>query len=376
MHNLVAVVTGGGSGIGRTIAHALASNGARAVYVLGRRHAALVETACANPKVIVPVSCDVTSRESLLIAASTVRAHEPFIDVLVANAGSNADECVAHMPPGGARPDDPETFAAAMMAVDPAHFASMFSTNVIGPFYTACAFLPLLAAGTRARSPSPSSSSWPPAPPSIFNNGLAEPAPLLPRRAQILMTTSATAWARAPAARFGYCTSKAASTHLMRQLATYLAPWGVRVNALAPGFIPTDMTAKAGGVVGVGQSRGTSVEGGTSVEDDALSTKLAAAAAAAAAAGGDGDDSADDGQSKPGAAESNSDVLAPPPPAPDVDLSVEGSVPGEFVPLERWGTLDEIAGMALFLLSRAGAYVDGGVLLGDGGFLSVNESAY
>ncbi|KAG5956687.1 hypothetical protein E4U58_006465 [Claviceps cyperi] len=41
---LVAVITGGGSGLGAITAHALVANGAKAVYILGRKKEALLST--------------------------------------------------------------------------------------------------------------------------------------------------------------------------------------------------------------------------------------------------------------------------------------------------------------------------------------------
>jgi NADP-dependent 3-hydroxy acid dehydrogenase YdfG len=47
---LVAVITGGGTGIGLMMAHALAENGAAKVYIVGRRKAKLEEAAKGYPK--------------------------------------------------------------------------------------------------------------------------------------------------------------------------------------------------------------------------------------------------------------------------------------------------------------------------------------
>jgi NAD(P)-dependent dehydrogenase (short-subunit alcohol dehydrogenase family) len=53
---------------------------------------------------------------------------------------------------------------------------------------------------------------------------------------------------------------------------------------------------------------------------------------------------------------------------------------GEFkisqVPLQRAGTEEDMAGLILYLTSRAGGYVTGTVLLTDGGRLSVNPAVY
>jgi NAD(P)-dependent dehydrogenase (short-subunit alcohol dehydrogenase family) len=48
----------------------------------------------------------------------------------------------------------------------------------------------------------------------------------------------------------------------------------------------------------------------------------------------------------------------------------------DFIPEERAGDLKDIAGAILFLASRAGGYVNGNVLLTDGGRLSILPATY
>lgn len=50
--------------------------------------------------------------------------------------------------------------------------------------------------------------------------------------------------------------------------------------------------------------------------------------------------------------------------------------PKSFIPEERAGDLEDMAGAALFLVSRAGAYTNGNVLVTDGGRLGVVPSSY
>ncbi|KAM4060754.1 enoyl-(Acyl carrier protein) reductase [Hirsutella rhossiliensis] len=49
----------------------------------------------------------------------------------------------------------------------------------------------------------------------------------------------------------------------------------------------------------------------------------------------------------------------------------EGGLSKEAVPLDRCGAEEELAGAALFLASKAGGYVDGNILLTDGGRLGI-----
>lgn len=57
-------------------------------------------------------------------------------------------------------------------------------------------------------------------------------------------------------------------------------------------------------------------------------------------------------------------------------LSNEGRFPKSLVPLERAGTEEDMAGTILYLTSRAGAYINGNVIVTDGGRLSVIPSTY
>lgn len=53
-----------------------------------------------------------------------------------------------------------------------------------------------------------------------------------------------------------------------------------------------------------------------------------------------------------------------------------GLLPQSIVPLQRAGTEEDMAGAILFLTSRAGAYLNGNVVVTDGGRLSVLPSTY
>lgn len=53
-----------------------------------------------------------------------------------------------------------------------------------------------------------------------------------------------------------------------------------------------------------------------------------------------------------------------------------GIFPKEAIPAERIGTEEEMAGTILYITSRAGAYLNGNVLVTDGGRLSVTPSTY
>ncbi|MFE7513772.1 SDR family oxidoreductase [Streptomyces sp. NPDC057540] len=104
----IAVVTGAGSGIGRSVALALAAAG-WSVALAGRRAEALEETAAALPDGdFLSVPTDVTSEEAVAALFSSVRDHYGRVDLLFNNAGTFAG--------GGTPVEDlaPETWRAVV----------------------------------------------------------------------------------------------------------------------------------------------------------------------------------------------------------------------------------------------------------------------
>ncbi|MFD9645773.1 SDR family oxidoreductase [Streptomyces sp. NPDC059082] len=104
----IAVVTGAGSGIGRSVALALAAAG-WSVALAGRRAEALAETAAALPDGdFLSVPTDVTSEEAVAALFASVRDHYGRVDLLFNNAGTFAG--------GGTPVEDlaPETWRAVV----------------------------------------------------------------------------------------------------------------------------------------------------------------------------------------------------------------------------------------------------------------------
>jgi 3-oxoacyl-[acyl-carrier protein] reductase len=123
----VAVVTGGGRGIGAAIAHKLASLGA-SVVVCGRTTGPLEETAksialAGHRAEAIP--CDVLSDQSVEEVARTVRRKYGRLDILVNNAGI-----------GG--------FATPLHELPIADWDRILNTNLRGVFYAIRAFAPLM----------------------------------------------------------------------------------------------------------------------------------------------------------------------------------------------------------------------------------------
>lgn len=186
----VVVVTGGGTGIGRATALAFAELGAATVFVTGRRADKLAEVAALHPAVV-PVTADVAGGTGTAAVADAVREHGGRLDVLVHNAG------VFRFNP--------------VEGTDPAVVREVFDTNVIGPMLLTGALLPYL------RSPGGS----------------------------VVLVSSRAGHNPSPGSSL-YAASKAAVHSLTRSWAAELAPLGIRVNAVAPGFVRTDAYAANG----------------------------------------------------------------------------------------------------------------------------------
>ena len=222
VNGLVAVITGGGSGLGLYAARALDANGAKAVYIVGRREETL--QAAANTAVngtIKPIVGDVTDKASLTKIADQVRQEQGYINLLFANAGIVGPKHGAmlkeSLKDGSSKPTVAE-FQKIMFEppIDDFTFASHVNCSAV--FYTAIAFLDLLDAGNKQHN--------------------------VAQDSQIIVTSSIAGFMRHLSAGFAYNSSKAATTHLVKMLSTYFAQAGfrIRANVIAPGIYPSEMT--------------------------------------------------------------------------------------------------------------------------------------
>lgn len=183
----VALVTGGGTGIGRAIAEALLAEGAR-VAITGRREAPLSEVARGREDRVLTVAADLTApADRRRIVQETVGAFGA-LDVLVNNAGLGLLKPLA------------ETTDEDLEAV--------FAVNTLGLLALTREALPHL---TRSKGSVVSVSS-------VLSRG-------------VMGGTAA------------YAATKAAVDQFTRALAVELGPLGVRVNAVLPGVTVSDMTA-------------------------------------------------------------------------------------------------------------------------------------
>jgi len=182
-----ALVTGGSRGIGRAICLRLAKDGAELILHYHRNRAAAVETAAAIGREVRLVQANLGSAEEI---EEMFRALGPVrLDVLINNAG------IWKSTPIGS------TSAAVA--------GEIIDTNLKGPFWVTQCALPLLKEGAR-----------------------------------IVNVSSVAGRIGVVGGRSLYGATKAAVDALTRNWALELAPRKILVNAVAPGYVTTDMTAE------------------------------------------------------------------------------------------------------------------------------------
>lgn len=188
------------------MARSLALNGAHKVYIIGRREAVLQEAAASvDTGNIVPIVGDVTSKDDLSRVVKHIESDCGYINVLIANSGILGPQSQASITPSSSI----EEFQKAFWDTSFEEFQNAYSVNAVAAWYTIIAFLGLLDAGNKKGNVSWSS--------------------------QVVATTSIAAFNKAVPGGYVYGQSKAAATHMMKQLAVGLAPHGIRSNIIAPG---------------------------------------------------------------------------------------------------------------------------------------------
>jgi 3-oxoacyl-[acyl-carrier protein] reductase len=184
--NKVAIVSGGSRGIGRAIVVALAREGAKVVFTYAQNKAMADEIA--NGETIVGIQADVTSSDQAKDLVRQVKEKFGQVDILVNNAGVTRDKLVAMM--------------------SEKDWDDVIDTNLKGAFN-----LTKPVAGQMIRQ----------------------------RRGRILNITSISGVVGMPG-QANYSASKAGMIGLTKALAKELAKANITVNALALGFVETDMT--------------------------------------------------------------------------------------------------------------------------------------
>jgi 3-oxoacyl-[acyl-carrier protein] reductase len=197
LQNKTALVTGASRGIGRATAAALARAGARVLVHYGRSEqeakslVAEIETKGGQADAI---SADLGTPDGPSQLAEQVRSIAgDRLDVLVLNAGISK--------------------AARIADYTVEEFDNLFATNVRGPFFLVQQLLPILGEGSSIVVISSLGARM-----VVGKPGLENPSLL------------------------AYTSTKGALETLVKNWAATLGPSGIRVNAVAPGAIDTDMS--------------------------------------------------------------------------------------------------------------------------------------
>ena len=188
----IAVVTGGSRGIGRAICLELARQGARVVFSYAGNEAAARQTeeeGAALGGTVRGVQADVTDSAAVQALFQEVLKQEGRVDILVNNAGITRDSLLALM-----KEED---------------FDRVVETNLKGAFLCAKAAV----------------------------------RPMMKQRYGRIVNLCSVVGLRGNAGQVNYAASKAGLIGLTKSLAKERATRGITVNAVAPGFIDTDMTA-------------------------------------------------------------------------------------------------------------------------------------
>jgi len=187
LHGRVALVTGGTRGIGLATVRALAEAGAT-VVLTGRDEAVAKEVAAASGA-IAGLALDVTDAKAVSTLVRAVAKEHGGLDIVVANAGVMEDAVI-----GMIREELVDT---------------TLSTNVAGTLHT-------VQAAARA---------------------------MLRKRSGAIVVLASIVGEYGSAGQTVYAASKAAVANIARSAAKELGRSGIRVNAVAPGVIRTDLTA-------------------------------------------------------------------------------------------------------------------------------------
>lgn len=186
----LAVVTGGGTGIGQAIAQAMHAAGARVVLV-GRREAELAAAVKTMGEGAAYAVHDITATAGTGALVQRIAKEHGPITCLVNNAGRHLKK--------------------AAVDTTPQEFLDVMNTHIIG----AHELTRLVAPGMIAR-----------------------------KHGSIIFTASMASLFGIPLV-VAYASAKSAMLGMVRTLSTELSSDGIRVNAIAPGWIDTDMSRKA-----------------------------------------------------------------------------------------------------------------------------------
>ena len=186
------IVTGGSRGIGRAIVELLAAEGADVTFFYRDNAAAAADVVAAGRArgaAITALQVDIRDSVACATAVDSIAERHGRIDILVNNAGITRDNALA--------------------AFDDDDVAAVLDTNVTGVFNVTRAVVPYMTS----------------------------------QRAGTIVNLSSVSGDKGGRGQTNYAASKGAINAFTRALAVELAPRKIRVNAVAPGMIETEMSA-------------------------------------------------------------------------------------------------------------------------------------
>jgi NAD(P)-dependent dehydrogenase (short-subunit alcohol dehydrogenase family) len=193
LHGRVAIVTGGGTGIGLGIARVLAEHGAGLVLAQRRLEQVTAAALELRPTPALALQVDIRDWASVERMVEKAVTHFGHIDILVNNASVTGLPAIA-----------------PFLDCSPEQTGEIVDINIKGTFYCSqAAARRMIAAGIAG---------------------------------SIVHISSVGAYASQESASL-YCATKAAQVALARSMALELAPYRIRVNCVAPGDIPTQASA-------------------------------------------------------------------------------------------------------------------------------------
>jgi len=188
--NKVAIVTGGGSGIGLAIAEKFVANNIRTI-IIGRDEKKLIKAKEALGELCFPIAADLSDLTSIPKLVERILNQFGRIDILVNNAGINLKK--------------------EFTEVNDEEFQKILLTNVTA----------------------------------VFALSREVVKHMLEKENGSIINISSMASQYGIPKVIAYTASKSAVEGMTRAMAVELSPKGIRVNCIAPGFIATDMSAKA-----------------------------------------------------------------------------------------------------------------------------------
>jgi NAD(P)-dependent dehydrogenase (short-subunit alcohol dehydrogenase family) len=196
LNGKVALVTGGGRGLGKMIAEGFLAAGATRVYIASRNAAALEDVArelSAGEGRCIALPADLSTEVGCKSLAAEIAERESHLDILVNNSGA--------------------AWAAPLDNFPEHAWDKVFQLNLKAPFFLTAALLPMLA---KAASPED--------PARIINIGSVA--------GEVAKSLGA----------YPYGLSKGALHQLTQMMAAEFSSRNITANALAPGRFPTKMT--------------------------------------------------------------------------------------------------------------------------------------